>query len=38
MATSLVQGSLELANVNVVEELIRNIVGSRRYESFAKKH
>ena len=33
---SLIQGSLEGSNVNVVEELIRNIMGSRRYESMQK--
>ncbi|MDH4380101.1 MAG: flagellar basal-body rod protein FlgF [Vampirovibrionales bacterium] len=34
--SSLVQGYLEGSNVNVVEELIRNIMGSRRYETMQK--
>jgi len=35
-SVTLIQGSLEGSNVNVVEELIRNIMGSRRYESMQK--
>lgn len=34
--TSVVQGSLEMANVNAVEELVRNISGTRRYEAMQK--
>lgn len=34
--TTVVQGSLELANVNAVEELVRNISGVRRYESIQR--
>lgn len=34
--TTVIQGSLELANVNAVEELVRNISGVRRYEAMQK--
>lgn len=33
---TVVQGTLELSNVNAVQELIRNVTGSRRYESLQK--
>lgn len=35
-STTIVQGSLELSNVNAVEELVRNISGVRRYESIQR--
>ncbi len=35
-SVTVVQGALEASNVNVVEELIRNIAGNRRYESLQK--
>lgn len=33
---SVIQGALETSNVNAVEELVRSITGSRRYESMQK--